>query len=95
MRTLEIDAVSNWYDREGRQPTYWQPSPTYEDQMDPTRERVLLGCEVHCLIERLEQEDMPMAYHIASGLPINLKKLVAEMIAPGMAAHIARNKTRH
>lgn len=91
-RSSEIEAVQNWYAREGQRPGYWVPNPLDPGEPQPTKERKALGHDVGRLIGYLERNDMTMAYREADDLKINLKKLVADAAGPGMVAHIARTR---
>lgn len=91
-RSSEIEAVQNWYAREGKLPGYWVQNPLDPDEPQPTQERKAFGHDVGRLIGFLERNDMTMAYREADNLKINLKQLVAEAAGPGMVAHIARTR---
>jgi hypothetical protein len=93
--SVEISAVTNWYDAEGKRAKYWMTNPLWPDEMMATKERIQLRNDVFVLIQYLEQEEICMAYHCADELKINLKNLVREMLGPGMVSHIARTRVHH
>lgn len=83
-RSIEIEAVQDWYAREGKLPRYWIPNPLEQEEPQPTKERKALGHDVSRLIRYLECDDMAMAYREADDLKINLKQLVADAAGPGL-----------
>ena len=93
--SVEIAAVINLYDGEGKRAKYWVPNPLWPTELMATKERIQLGRDVNVLIQYLEQDDIDMAYRCATDLKVNLQALAREILGPGMVAHIARTRVHH